>query len=353
MGYFLLYFSIAFLLTWLLISPCAAIGSRYQFVTGLGKDLPVPRKNISFLGGIPIYLGCILTITLATFAWQIEDKEISIVLDANKFLPFLSGAALVSLAGLIYDVRPGAFPVRLIAQIVASALLFLGGIHSDWSLLNVGIFHIGTSSFYVGNAVLTILWVLLLIYVMDMLEVFDGMVAGIGIIASIALFAMAIIGHDYTNAFFSLVLAGSLLGTLWDQLYPANITLGKMGSAFTGFTLAAITLDMNFSNIVTVGIAIPVLLFLLPFIIAVALWRRKLAGKPCSIVPLWNQLHQQHVSAEKILAGTFTLSACCALLAFLDFWLASPAFSSLFLIIAALIGVVLLIFLTSLDRKKI
>jgi UDP-GlcNAc:undecaprenyl-phosphate GlcNAc-1-phosphate transferase len=215
-------------------------------------DQPAARKVHStptpLGGGIGIWLGVLLPTALAQLAvWvvpQIPALEAMIPAELRQHLSgvgyragvlwaVLAAGTLLSVMGLLDDLRNLPWQPRLVIQLLVAVALVLGGVRAT----------IFVSAPWFGGA-LTALWILVLINSFNFLDNMDGLSAGIACIASV-LFATIMLGltrepHWLVGGFLC-VLAGSLAGFLCHNRPPAKIFMGDTGSYFIGLMLATMT----------------------------------------------------------------------------------------------------------------
>jgi UDP-GlcNAc:undecaprenyl-phosphate GlcNAc-1-phosphate transferase len=81
-------------------------------------------------------------------------------------------------------------------------------------------------------------------YTTKLLDGMDGLVTGISTIAALVIFGLSLTPQvmQEQTAMLAITLAGSLLGFLILNFYPAKIFLGESGSTFTGFMLAVLAI---------------------------------------------------------------------------------------------------------------
>ena len=272
--HYILYTVVAFFLSWLSIPLCRYIGKRYHFVTEPDKNLPAYRKNRSYLGGGAIYLAFIITL-LIFFVF----RPPKLYLHGQKLVAILIGAALITIIHWIGDVYRLSAWIKWLAQLIAAILLVLSGIRTGIYFLEIFPIIVGGNIFYLGNVVLSLLWILAVINLINVLETLDGILVAYTLLASFFLFIIAILAKDQQSAFLIIVFAGPLLGLLWELLPPPGILLGQMGSSFIGFMLAALTLDLGYSQNNPLALLVPLLLFSIPASVVLASLWRKVTGK--------------------------------------------------------------------------
>ena len=198
---------------------------------------PTPR-----LGGVAIYLGCI--VALLSFGNRFYVSQV---------VSILVGATVVSFLG-VWDDHHGLRPLlKLIGQIGAAAVLILSGIQ-------VGFLH---------NAALdlaaTVLWVVGITNALNLLDNMDGLSGGVATVASIFFFLLAAMSGQYLVGSLAAALLGACVGFLYYNLNPASIFMGDTGSLFIGFVLAALGIKLRFpDNVAFVTWMIPVVVLGLP-----------------------------------------------------------------------------------------
>jgi UDP-GlcNAc:undecaprenyl-phosphate GlcNAc-1-phosphate transferase len=159
--------------------------------------------------------------------------------EMSGFLPFLAGAALIFVAGVLDDRRSLPVVFRLMAQIAATVILVRAGNVVDHIYVPLA----GTIELDVLSVPFTILFILASINFYNFIDGIDGLAAGSACIVSgfLALIAY-MLGHG-ALALVCLAVAGSSLGFLQFNFPPSRLFMGDGGSTFLGyfFAFAAIT----------------------------------------------------------------------------------------------------------------
>lgn len=166
---------------------------------------------------------------------------------------------------------PGNIPLRLLIGIwAAGAILMVGGYLDDrfrlpplYSLLfpvlaaltviAVGVQAVSVHNPLSGNiiilssslsAVIVFVWTMVMTYTTKILDGMDGLVSGVTVIAALVLFGLSLAPQvmQPQTAMLAIALAGSFLGFLVLNFYPAKIFLGEGGSTFAGFMLAVLAI---------------------------------------------------------------------------------------------------------------
>ena len=181
-------------------------------------------------GGIAL----LLALALALLGARAGFEAISGRLD-TLLLAVVPGALLVSAMGLLDDLR-GCRPLeKLLAQVVALALL-----HTGADVLGVGLLSGLPWGLGLGIAVVVALWMLGLTNAMNLIDGIDGLAAGVTVFSAFGLVAVALSVGDPAAAVLAAALTGAALGFLRTNRAPARIYLGDSGSLLLGYLLAVV-----------------------------------------------------------------------------------------------------------------
>lgn len=204
----------------------------------------------------------------------------------HEATPLLGGAAVFSgfLAALLIN---GIFSLELAAILVAASILFGVGVWDDYREISAGIklltqvisatlviscgivLRVIPNEFgifaFIGNALLTIVWIIGITNAMNFFDGMDGLAAGLG--ALIAFF-LGIVAFQTSQPFIgwiAVAMMGSCIGFLPYNFRikgRATIFLGDAGSTVIGFTLACVAVygDWAEGNTV-VALISPLLIF--------------------------------------------------------------------------------------------
>jgi UDP-GlcNAc:undecaprenyl-phosphate GlcNAc-1-phosphate transferase len=205
---FLVALGVSLLLTALLIRLAPRLGL---------VDLPDPRKvhtrPTPRAGGIAIFAAFALTVLLPFDAWPSSGLWLA-----------LAGLPVFVL-GLIDDLRPLPWQLRLSVQFVAAAAAAWLLPPTTWPLRGLAVF-----------------WIVTLINAFNMLDNMDALSAGT---AAIALGVLVLAGTDLRTG---LALLGAILGFLWFNRPPARIFMGDGGSTFLGFVVGLGTAQLSLAD---------------------------------------------------------------------------------------------------------
>lgn len=227
----LLPFGSAVLLGFLVALATLLLARRLQLFDRPHGPYPEVRK-IPRLGSIPLFLA-FGTVALLFFPFDPALKGL------------LLGTAILTLVQTVDDVHPLPFWIQGLGHLAAGGAVVWGGIKIDyignplWPYLSPQYLNFGTVP-YLSEAV-TIGWIFALINVVDWLDGLDGLAAGIGAIASLAIVATSVILGTPASALLGIILAGTLIGFLPLNTYPARIYLGG-GAFLLGYLLAVLSI---------------------------------------------------------------------------------------------------------------
>ena len=225
-----------------LTPACRLLAHRFGFLAKPNEDR-WHRRPTALFGGVAI--------ALTTLA-------VGVVMGPDVRVWQLMGCGLtIAVFGLVDDLLSLKASTKLVVQFsVASALVFFG-LRLHW-----------TDS-QVGDAMLTLFWVVGITNGLNLLDNMDGLCAGITLIAGGFLLASMYGGAGaIAPAIYLAALLGATSGFLVYNVHPASIFMGDTGSLFLGLNLAALTLVAKQVGTGTSGalsvVAGPVLLLLIP-----------------------------------------------------------------------------------------
>lgn len=202
----------------------------------------VHTRSTPRLGGVAIYLGCIVALLVFSDRFYVA-----------QVVSMLVGATLVSFLG-VWDDRQSLRPlVKLAGQMLAATILYVSGIR-------VGFLH----NTYL-NLAATMLWVVGITNALNLLDNMDGLSGGVATVACVFFLLLAAMSGQYLVASLAAALLGACLGFLYYNFNPATIFMGDSGSLFIGFMLAALGIKLRFpDNVSFVTWMIPVVVLGLP-----------------------------------------------------------------------------------------
>jgi UDP-GlcNAc:undecaprenyl-phosphate GlcNAc-1-phosphate transferase len=237
------------------------IGVAVGMLAGLARLYLLAPSDSVFLGRALQFLGLLLVGTGVLVVGMLDDRK--------QFSALVQMGALL-LAGLV---------VQLFGVQIEGFAAPIGGKFSEARWIPLGAWAIP----------ITALWIFVVSKTMDTIDGLDGLAAGVSAIAAFALALMALQAADlldqpYPNwliAITAAAIAGAAGGFLRYNFNPARIFMGTGGAQFLGFMLGGLSVIGAFKTATAFAIAIPVLVFGLPFLDAgLAVVRRLLSGQP-------------------------------------------------------------------------
>lgn len=253
---YLFFLSISIALS-LLITPLVLLIAKKLNILDLPSERKIHQQPVPLLGGIPIFIAFNLTIFLGIlFNFEYLEKFY-----ASKWISIFISQLIILGIGIYDDIKKVHPGIKFLFQIFAASLLIIFGF---------GI-HVITNPF-TGNSIslgllfipITILWVVGITNALNLLDGLDGLAAGTSFIVCATIFGISYMYQNIGIALVSLILAGSILGFLRYNFYPAKIFLGDSGSLLLGFLLAVLSLQGAHKGATMVAVLVPILALGLP-----------------------------------------------------------------------------------------
>lgn len=185
------------------------------------QGTPIPR-----LGGLAVAASLGVVWVTASLIFIGVDS-------VGAILGIMVPAILIAYLGLIDD-RHNLNPwIRLFAQALIASLAWIGGTR------------ITITSNSLIDALIFILWVLVIVNALNLLDNSDGLAGATVLVASFASACIALIfGQIFVSAL-GFALAGVAAGFLWHNWFPAKVYLGDSGAYFLGFLLAILVVRLR------------------------------------------------------------------------------------------------------------
>lgn len=212
-------FLIPFAVSWLLTAVLVRAAPRLGLVDHPGArkvhTRPTPRG-----GGLAIYAALVLAAALVPHRLGADG------------LRLLAAGGLLVVLGLVDDLRPLPWQLRLGVQTAIAAGILTQGPAAGWVLLG-----------------LALVWIVGLVNAFNMLDNMDALSAGVAGIAAGCFAALALLRQagppDWGPALPYLAFLGAVVGFLCFNRPPARIFMGDAGSTFLGLFLGARSLEGN------------------------------------------------------------------------------------------------------------
>jgi UDP-GlcNAc:undecaprenyl-phosphate GlcNAc-1-phosphate transferase len=307
MGSYLLVFAVSAAATALLVPMISQLARRVGAVDNT-RDPAVPR-----MGGVALALGGGIALLLVGVVFT--PTGLTLLASSASIRPVFAAAVIILVLGVADDIRPLSAVVKLAAQLVAVAAVWMLGVRVEVLSLPFGSADLGP----VVGAAITALWLVGITNAFNLLDGADGVAAGSAFFASAAVFMMSVtLGHAGIGLV-AAALAGALLGFLPFNFPPARAFLGDSGSLLTGFLLAGLAVEGSTKGPTLVAIAVPLVAFGVPvFDTTITLFRRLVRGQPL-FQPDREHVHhglaRAGLSPRQVVGVLYAVSAAFALAA--------------------------------------
>ena len=260
-------------------------------------------------GGVAIIGGFLAAIILAGAFQHMRPAALAAI---------IGGALIIALVGFIDDRIDIPAKLKLLLQFASLIPLLAAGITIDFI----------TNPFQSGGMIalppavawgVTALWVVGVTNAINLIDGLDGLAAGVSAIACLALAVIALIWGQPAVALLCAALAGSALGYLPWNWYPASVLMGDTGAYFLGYCIAAITILGAFKIAAAMAIFVPILVLVVPLFDTVfAPMRRYLHRQPAFKADrehLHHRLLAMGLSEPRVVLFIYTVSAIFGVMA--------------------------------------
>ena len=208
------------------------------------------RRPIPRLGGLAIFLGIIVP-SLAFLDLSGETRGV------------LLGAAVATVVGAVDDFRGLSPPTKLAGQVCAAAIPVAFGVWIDhFTFPFIGVVDVPA---WLGVPV-SIFWIVAVMNMVNFLDGLDGLAAGVCAIAGTTFAILALSLGKADPAILSAIVAGSCLGFLRHNFFPARIFMGDSGALCLGFILASVSIQGLLKTASTVVLLLPLLVLAVPIL---------------------------------------------------------------------------------------
>jgi len=231
--------------------------------------------------------------------------------ELNSYLIWFIAILVLFVGGIIDDKFELSGKTQLFFQILAAILFILTPLDLDIITnpftglpfivrISEFVFNIGsvTLSISLPGDLFLLGWLLVMINAIKWQGGTDALMEGNVFIASLLMFVVSILFSQPASALFTIVLAGSLLGFLFYNFYPAKIMSGSSGKAPLGFIVASLAIVSN------AKFAISLIVFAIPLVdMFWVLFRRMIDYKPKSLVELMSISDKTHLHHKLLKLG--------------------------------------------------
>jgi UDP-GlcNAc:undecaprenyl-phosphate GlcNAc-1-phosphate transferase len=179
--------------------------------------------------------------------------------------------------------------VKLGGQIGAAAIAIDFGVRIDrFTFPILGIHDLPVWA----GVVLTLIWIVAIMNMVNFLDGLDGLAAGICGISGATFAVIALSLGKPEAAVLSAIIAGSCLGFLRHNFYPARIFMGDSGALLMGFLLATVSIQGLLKTAATVALFFPLFALAVPIFDTSFVLLRRLKHREPLYLP--DQAHLHH-----------------------------------------------------------
>lgn len=234
-------------LSWVVVTLSIRLAHRLEVFDHPDGGRKTQARPIPKLGGVAVALA----FTAVILAGVLVTDRLGFVLGLGVLVPALAAAVI----GFLDD-RSHMNPyVRLILQAGVGILAWAMGTR------------IGLTGNEAADAILLVLWVMVIVNGTNLLDNSDGLAASTVLIMSVG---AAIVAAVYGQALVSLMgvaLVGVSIGYLWHNWFPAKVYMGDAGAYFLGTLVSLMVVRLKPEGVPPlVGVLIALLLVLLPLV---------------------------------------------------------------------------------------
>lgn len=251
--------------------------------------LAIPNERSSHTEPTPHGAGIVIVIIcLVTYI------PISIFISGTFSWGYFAGAFLIALISFIDDLVPIRFHWRLIVHAIAAVLLIAD--LDTWH----GITMLGGLKFGVLGYILTFLWIVWMVNSYNFMDGIDGLAGLQAVIAAVSWCVLCRILDMQGIYYFSVIIAATSMGFLVRNMSKSRIFMGDVGSAFLGFTFAALpllgrTLASKSPDLLPIAAVLFVWFFLFDSVVTII--RRAIRGEK-----VWLP-HREHLFQRLVSSG--------------------------------------------------
>lgn len=225
-----------------------------------------PRPT-PILGGIPIAVGLVVGVLYGA-GTPIRVGRI--------FYAAAAGVVVLAALGLIDDLRHLAPHTRLLWGALVASLAYTVGLRAQ-------VFPDGTVGI-VGNAVVTVLWLVIVPHALNIFDNLDGATGGVVTVSGSGLAAIAVLTGGSVQAGIGAAIAGAAFGYLLHNRHPARLFMGDSGTLPLGYAIGTLSIMLRPGLGPPLAFAVPLLAIGVPLFDTVLVTTTRLrARRPVSV----------------------------------------------------------------------
>ncbi|MDF2181418.1 UDP-N-acetylglucosamine--undecaprenyl-phosphate N-acetylglucosaminephosphotransferase [Neptuniibacter sp. CAU 1671] len=267
---------VAFLVSLISIKILVPIAHKVGLV-----DQPDARKTHQ--GAIPLVGGIAISISLFLAVFTLTPAS-------PKVLTMLNAATLLLIVGVIDDFKPIGVKIRILIQIIASAIVITSTdlqIHSLGNLFGLGDIKLGWLSLP-----FTIIAVVGITNAFNLIDGIDGLAGSLTLVAISGILIFQFSNGIAKNLEYILLLSAALLPYLYYNLKAkSKIFMGDAGSTFIGFIIAWTLINLSQGEPVTISPTSALWCVAIPLIDTIGVMFRRIIKRQSPFKPDRTHLH--------------------------------------------------------------
>jgi len=210
---------------------CVAASRRWA----VKRMLDIPNARSSHTQPTPRGGGLGIVIGVLFGAWSLYISRI-LSMPFREIAALSIGGGIVAIIGWLDDIHRLSYRIRLIAQAISSAIvLIVIGYFRTITVPGIGDIHLHSLGIPI-----TLTWIMGLTNAYNFMDGIDGIAGGQAVVAGLGWMIIGFMTGQSYIGLIGVLLGAACLGFLFHNWPPARIFMGDVGSAFIGFTLAAI-----------------------------------------------------------------------------------------------------------------
>jgi UDP-GlcNAc:undecaprenyl-phosphate/decaprenyl-phosphate GlcNAc-1-phosphate transferase len=244
----LLAFVVALALTAAVTPVVARIARRVGAVDPV-QERGLAQDRTPLLGGLAILFGVLLA-------------GAALLPGSSEMRGILGAAALITLVGIVDDLRDLSPGVKLLGQAAAGLICVASGVRvDDFTFPFLGRVDLGE----LGGP-LTLLGLVAVMNVVNFSDGVDGLAAGVCAISAIGFAVIAFDLREDAAGVLAACIAGAALGFLVHNFHPASVFMGDSGSNLLGLLLGAVIVEGSLKTNALIALFVPLVILAVPFL---------------------------------------------------------------------------------------
>ena len=221
------------------------------------------KKPIPRLGGLAIYLGCVISLLL--FA------------EVDQFLRgILLGSLIIVGVGVVDDARPLGAGIKFILQIVAALIAVWHGVVIETIASPFSGTGVDYLDFGIWAVPITVIWIVAVTNSVNLIDGLDGLADGVSTIAAATMLVISLLLGDLKIALICAALVGACIGFIPYNRNPAQIFMGDTGATFLGYMLATVSVIGLFKFYAIISFIVPFIILGFPIFDTTSAFTRRI-----------------------------------------------------------------------------